>query len=48
MEDSAEQPTVNAAVADAVSSMLPSMSDTIQSETLPGWYSVDVNVFIMV
>ncbi|XP_063439448.1 protein fantom-like isoform X3 [Mytilus trossulus] len=35
LEDSAEQPTVNAAVADAVSSMLPSMSDTIQSETLP-------------
>ncbi|XP_052059742.1 protein fantom-like isoform X5 [Mytilus californianus] len=36
LEDSAEQPTVNAAVSDAVSSMLPSMSDTIQSETLPG------------
>ncbi|CAC5421683.1 RPGRIP1L [Mytilus coruscus] len=35
LEDSAEQPTVNAAVSDAVSSMLPSMSDTIQSETLP-------------
>lgn len=35
LEETAEQKTVKAAVADAVSSMLPSMSDTINSETLP-------------
>ena len=39
LEDTGEQ-TVHAAVKDAVSSMLPSMSDTIQSETLPGWLKV--------
>lgn len=45
LEDTVEQTSVNAAVADAVSSMIPSMSDTINSEMLQG---IKMSLFVYI